>query len=80
MVLEAEERTVEQFVAMEEMEAITSDFWRAVRRVRTEKEAAKKVEQDEGRGRAGVMGEGVVGVFRGSESAEVWRRFRRGEN
>jgi hypothetical protein len=58
------DRTVEQFVAAEEMQALTTDFWLAVVR--------SKREEDEKRKEAWASSK-----VKGSEAAEKWKTFRR---
>lgn len=57
------ERTVEQFVAAEEMQALTNAFWLIVDRV--------KIEQEETRNEAWASKKS-----NGCEAAEKWKSFR----
>lgn len=85
MLAVAGERSVDQFVAAEEMHELTTAFWLAVRRARLEKEAkakakwekkAKRVEK----AKKGVEGKGKDGEAAAEEdTANVIGTFRGGE-
>ena len=87
VVARATERSVEQFVAMEEMEALTWDFRGAVTEATREREEKEKQAQETAKAREVLKaeadgesaGEVVIGTWKGSESAEKWRLFRRAE-
>ena len=59
------ERTVEHFIAAEEMQALTEDFWIAVARVRREQEEKRKEEEKKN-----------LPEFKGGEAAKMWAKFR----
>ena len=57
------DRTVDQFVAAEEMQALTDAFWLAVVKVKREEEEKRKEVW-------------ASSAAKGSEAAEKWKRFR----
>ena len=59
------DRTVEYFLAAEEMQALTDDFWIAVGRVRREQEEKRKED-----GKKSLL------EFKGGEAAKMWAKFR----
>ena len=84
LVANAAERSVEQFVLMEEMEALTAAFDDAVTAAKTKKVSTKKKEAREKEvvkvEAAGEdAGGSVMGAWKGGESAEKWRQFRSGD-
>jgi hypothetical protein len=90
LVANAIERSVEQFVLMEEFEAITGDFSDVAaeaKRERVEKEKVMVVEKGrmkevmkvEAEAESEGAGVAVMWTWKGGESAQKWRQFRSGD-
>ena len=74
------ERTVEFFVAAQEMEALTEDFGVAVKRVRRELEEKRKDKKKQKEREKNETKEKVddqrFKEFKGGDAAKMWAKFR----